>query len=292
MTATAANLQLAEGRALCYAEFGDPAGAPVVLAHGFPGSRLDAQVVHDAAARAHVRLVCADRPGFGGSDLSLTRSLTDWPADIAEVADALGIDRFAVAGFSAGGPYALACAAALPGRVAACGLVSSPMPLDRPGSTEGMSTGNRLLFGLGRRVPPAAAGLVRLLARSTRTEPARLVRRMARGMPEADRSILADPAVGPAYASSWIEGFSRGAAGGIHELKLLTRPWPFSLEQVSVPTTVWHGSDDKNVPVRHAYHLAESLPDCRLQVVERAGHLLFLQQAESILSALRNEVGG
>ena len=292
MTARAAILQLAEGRALSYAEFGDPAGAPVVLAHGFPGSRLDAQVVHDAAARAQVRLVCADRPGFGASDLSPTRSLADWPADVAALADAVGLDRFAVLGFSAGGPYALACASALAGRVAACGLVSSPMPADRPGWTEGMGGGNRLLFGLGRRVPPVGAGLVRLLARSTRTDPARLARRIGRGMPEADRSILADPAVGPAYASSWTEAFSRGAAGGIHELRLLTRPWPFSLEQISVPTTVWHGSDDRNVPVRHAHQLAESLPDCRLQLVEGAGHLLFLHQAESILSALRSEVGG
>src|SRR5436309_3076234 len=90
-------IQLPDGRALAYAEWGDPDGRPVFYFHGMPASRL---FVPDpeAAAGEHVRLIAADRPGMGGSDPQPGHVVADWPADVVALADALGLERFGVVG--------------------------------------------------------------------------------------------------------------------------------------------------------------------------------------------------
>src|SRR5438046_6812360 len=119
-------LRLRDGRRLGYCEHGVRAGKPILYFHGWPGSRIEAQLAAPAARRYNARLIAVDRPGFGMSDFKAHRTLLDWPADVAELADTLGLDRFAVAGVSGGGPYALACARRIPDRltsvIVVCGL--------------------------------------------------------------------------------------------------------------------------------------------------------------------------
>jgi pimeloyl-ACP methyl ester carboxylesterase len=100
---------------------GNPTGSPVLLVHGGPGSRL-LDPDEDATAAAGVRLLTVDRPGYGGSDARPDPTLLGWADDVQALADRLGLDRFAVVGFSAGGGYALACAASMPERIGAVGL--------------------------------------------------------------------------------------------------------------------------------------------------------------------------
>ena len=95
-------------------EYGPRDGTPVLYLHGTPGTGREAAVLHGAARDAGVRLVAPDRPGMGGSPGTPVRRLADWPADVEGLADALGLERFAVLGWSGGGPYALATLAALP----------------------------------------------------------------------------------------------------------------------------------------------------------------------------------
>src|SRR5258706_15083022 len=104
-------VELADGRRIALAEWGDPAGRPVFLFQGTPGSRLYNPDVETGNA-AGVRLLCPDRPGYGGCHREGGRSVLDWAFDVGEVADALGIDRFPVVGWSSGGQFALACAVA------------------------------------------------------------------------------------------------------------------------------------------------------------------------------------
>ena len=255
-----ASIALSDGRRLAYAVAGDPSGAPVLLAHGFPGSRLEAEVLGDAASAAGVRLVCPDRPGFGASDRQPERRFEGWGRDALELANALGIDRFAVLGFSAGVPFALAAAATLGERVVACATVSSPGPLDRPGATSGMSLVNRAIFGAGRRVPMLASLIVQMIGSSARAEPAVVARRMARGMADADRRILLDPVVGTRYGAALREAFRAGTSGAVAEARLLVRPWTFGLDAIAAPGTIWHGLDDRNVPVTAGRALAAGIP--------------------------------
>src|SRR5215475_13446761 len=93
-------LRLADGRALGYAEFGAPGGEPYFYFHGHPGSRLEARFAESAATAAGVRVIALDRPGYGLSDAQPGRAILDWPTDVAQAADLLGIDRFSVVGAS------------------------------------------------------------------------------------------------------------------------------------------------------------------------------------------------
>ncbi|MGH7123729.1 MAG: alpha/beta fold hydrolase, partial [Stellaceae bacterium] len=125
-----ASIHLSDGRRLGYLEVGEPKGPVVIHCHGGGSSRLEALFLAEAAAELGVRLIGIDRPGIGRSDPHAYPSLIHWASDVAEVADRLSVDCFAIQGMSKGGPYALACAYALPDRVRACGLISTVPPTD------------------------------------------------------------------------------------------------------------------------------------------------------------------
>src|SRR5271157_2358409 len=123
-------IKLKDGRKLGYTECGNPQGKPVFYFHGTPGSRIECNIFLEAANSIGARIIVADRPGFGLSDFQKGRRILDWPNDVAELADNLGIDRFAILGLSGGGPYAAACAFKIPERLKAVAMVSSAYPYD------------------------------------------------------------------------------------------------------------------------------------------------------------------
>ncbi len=106
-----------DGRHLSTQTYGDPDGKPVFLLHGTPGSRLGPHPRGTVLHRLGVRLIAFDRPGYGDSDRFQGRRVADAATDVLAIADAFGLDKFAVVGRSGGGPHALACAALLPDRL-------------------------------------------------------------------------------------------------------------------------------------------------------------------------------
>jgi pimeloyl-ACP methyl ester carboxylesterase len=108
-------LSLPDGRSLAYAEWGTSSGPPVLLFHGGPGSRLFCPD-YEATMSSGVRLITIDRPGLA-DPIPNPVGRCWWADDVAGLADALHLDRFAVVGFSSGGPHALVCASALEERV-------------------------------------------------------------------------------------------------------------------------------------------------------------------------------
>ena len=74
-----------------------------------------------------------DRPGYGASTARLGRDVASAADDVAAIAEALGIDRFAIMGHSGGGPHALACGALLPDRVLGVVCVSGTAPYGADG---------------------------------------------------------------------------------------------------------------------------------------------------------------
>jgi pimeloyl-ACP methyl ester carboxylesterase len=156
-----ATIRLGDGRALAYAEWGDRQGAPVLLFHGTPMSRLWCPDENVTAA-SRVRLLTIDRPGIGRSDVLPRRTFGDWPGDVAEFGDVLGIDEFGVVGWSAGGPYAAACAARIPDRltgvaIGACRALSRFNFAENPAAREELPADDRRLFELAQEDPEAAA---------------------------------------------------------------------------------------------------------------------------------------
>ena len=141
-------VRLPDGRRVAMASHGDPQGRPLFLFHGVPGSRLGLHHTDGPAKERSVRVVCPDRPGVGRSDPHPERTILDYAADVKALADAMGFERFAVLGYSGGGPYALACGAKLPERVSAVGIMAGVGPLDRPGAREGLTKGDQRLMDL------------------------------------------------------------------------------------------------------------------------------------------------
>lgn len=278
-------IRLKDGRRLGYAEYGDPNGKPVVHFHGNPCSRLEGVGYRDrVAARLGVRLVMPDRPGFGISDFKPNRAILDWADDVVELADALNLEHFAVMGYSAGGPYAAACAFKIPQRLTAVGIVSGIGPIDAPGALEGMTKTNRTGFTLG----PKAPWLLRLywwnFARQLRGNPERFITQRSAQRPEPDRVALADPEVREIYINVWREGFRHGARGATWETLLFARSWGFHLQDIHIPVYLWHGELDNAAPIKY---MASAIPDCRAKFFPQDGHIsLIVNHYEELLRAM------
>ena len=143
--------QLRDGRELSYAEYGASSGRPVLYFHGLPGSRLDPLPFAEEYLAEGIRVVAPDRPGYGRSSPRRRWGLLDWVGDVVELADVLGIGRFAVLGYSSGGKYAAACAFSVPERLSAVGIVSGVGPASMPGFRDGLGKTDRLSMTLATR---------------------------------------------------------------------------------------------------------------------------------------------
>lgn len=267
-------IRLHGGRTLCVERFGSVEGEQVLYFHGLPGSRLDF-VWADALFRdAGLAVVAVDRPGFGGSSFVRGRALLDWPDDVDALADRLGLERFAVLGYSSGGKYAIACASSLPERVTLAGVVAGTGPPEIPGFRAGLGGIDRISLMLSQRGRPLALALWGVVRRMALGRPDRFVAQFEKEASGPDRAVLADPAIREALLRSVREGLRPGAAGVVEDYAVEARPWGVALEEILVPVRIWHGDSDDVVPLEHSRYLAARIPTARLTVMERAGHLL------------------
>lgn len=280
-------LRLEDGRLLGYAVYGDPEGWPIFYFHGFPGSRLEAQLADRVAARMGIRLIALDRPGFGLSDFKPRRTIFEWPDDVVKIADALGINRFATIGVSGGGPYAAACALKIPQRLTAVAIVCGLGPLDTPNGTDRMVRANHLIFFLGRRLPWLAKISLWRIAYQVRRNPEGTLRRMIVALPDPDKAVLARPEVKTAMKDNVVEAFRGGSRGAACELLLYTRPWGFLLEDIATRVNLWHGEQDVSVPPTMGQYQARTIPNCRAIFYPGEGHFsLVINHMEEVLSGL------
>lgn len=280
-------LVLRDGRRLGLARYGRPDGEPILYFHGHPGSRLEARFAHPAAAAAGFLVVALDRPGYGLSDVRPGRAITDWPADVAEAADQLGISRFFVAGASGGGPYALACAWQLPSRVIRAAVISGVGPYQIAGLTRGMRWQNRVGFRLAARWPGLARSLMRSMRRSVIGRPERTVDALARAMSPADAEIVRRPEVRAALVADLAEAFRQGSDGAADDMVLLGRPWGFSLRDIQPEVYLWQGECDTLVPPAMGRWQAEQIPHCHATMLPGEGHLLIIDRMPDLIEALK-----
>lgn len=276
----------ATGRTLKVAEWGEPAGRPVFFLHGTPSSRLE-RCLHPAAL-AGVRLVTYDRPGYGESDPNPGRTVADVAADVATIADALGLGRFAVYGASGGGPHALACAALLPDRVERAASLSGLAPYDVLGSawTDGMAESNITEIGAAVAGPEVLAEMLAPQRAAILADPPSLVEDLAAELPPPDSDLLRRPDVAAALTAEFAESVRSSTAGWIDDDLAFTRSWGFDPAAITVPVLIWHGGRDKLVPVAHATALAGLVPHATAITDPDAGHLSAIDAHPDTLSWL------
>ena len=274
---------LPDGRQMSFAVWGDLGDPAVIFLHGWPGSRLCGRLIAPAAVRAKVRLIVPDRPGIGRSDPRPGRSLLDGARDTAALADGLGLDRFAVVGYSGGAGFALACAFLVPDRLAHVAVVSGLGPLDVPGARRALPPHLRAIFSLVRTFPGFARLPAALLSQGVRRFPDLLVLQTLLASCVEDRRILARSWVVDAMRAEHTEAFRQGPAGVAEESCIFSRPWGFPLDALPRGIHLYHGDADRFVPVEMGRTVTAFLPDARLHVKSGAGHFWFVDGFEDVL---------
>ena len=277
-------ITLQDRRLLGWAEYGDPAGSPVLYFHGGLSSRLDIRFADADCRRRGVRLLAIDRPGIGLSTFQPGRSLLDWPKDVSEFLDHLGLPAAAVMGWSGGGPYVMACAYAIPDRLTAAATIAGMAPIDGHGEVAELGLGaDRLLFPLSRRAPTLAAIVLGLVARRSRAATRRTF--LSSLSSESDKSTVA--AMSLADSTDFLfEAMRLGPAGTVHDYRIMGGAWGLDLAEVSFPVTVWQGDEDRLLPMAHAQRLSRGLQNGALKVVAGRGHFLLHHELGRVLDGL------
>jgi pimeloyl-ACP methyl ester carboxylesterase len=281
-------ITLADGRRIGYAEYGDPAGRVVIWFHGTPGARRQMPVAsREAATRRGVRLVVLERPGIGLSTTHPYDRVVDWAVDVDECADRLGVERFAVAGLSGGGPYALASAHELPDRVVAGAVLGGVAPTR---GVEGITGGLVQLATWTRDLlrplrSPLGRGLW-LGLQAGRPFSSAIFDAYARLSPPGDRQVFSEPGMKEMFVDDLLRGGRTQFAAFVHDVVLFTRHWGFEVGGIDVPFHFWHGDADTVVPLEHGEHLAGLLPGAELRVRPGESHLGGLAAASEVLDAL------
>ena len=239
------------------------------------------------AERENIRLIGVDRPGIGSSTPFQYENVLGFARDMETIADTLGVDEMAVVGLSGGGPYTLACAAGMPDRVVAAGVLGGVAPTTGPDAIGGG------LMALGSAVAPfleVAGGPIRLAA-STLIRVVRPVASPALDIyallsPEGDRRLLLRPEFKAMFLDDLLNGSRKQLAAPFADVVVFARDWGFRLDEVQVPVRWWHGDRDHIIPFSHGQHVVDRLPEAELYHLPGESHLVGLGLGEDILHTM------
>jgi pimeloyl-ACP methyl ester carboxylesterase len=273
-TRTALQVPVGDGRVLEVVLFGPEDGAPVFVHHGTPGTAGMFEVLVDAGAQRHLRHVTYARPGYGGSTRLPGRTVASCVGDVEAIADALGYERFHSVGTSGGGPHSIACAARLPERVISAAAIATPAPLDAEGLdwTAGMGRENIAEIAATRgsddelrEYLEREAGKMRLASADD------IVAVLGDIVSDADRGAVTG-GYADWVASQFAGSVAVGVWGWFDDDRALFRDWGFDLREIGAPLTIWHGAEDRFVPIAHGEWLAEHTGG-KAELRADAGHL-------------------
>lgn len=260
-------ITLDDGRRLCFDDTGSADGPPVLYFHGAGASALARPPFEAGDDLAGVRLIAVERPGIGGSDPQPHRRLADWPGDVVQLADHLGIDRFAVVGWSAGGPHALACAAALSDRVTACGVFGGAVAIGWPGWQDGVADELVPFCELAVSSPDDLRSILGPMT----ADPEAFALTFLEHDPSA-AALLADQRVRHQVRADARRAFAQGPDAMLRDCALIYSAWDFDLTTTAVPVQLVYGREDRTCPVTWGEHLATLLPTAEVVVLDGVGH--------------------
>jgi pimeloyl-ACP methyl ester carboxylesterase len=268
------HVALNDGRRLDYRLSGPERGGVLLFHHGTPGAATAPRALEQAAHSAGLRLLTYSRAGYGGSTRQPGRAVVDVVDDVAQLLAALDVDRCLVAGWSGGGPHALACAARLPGATAAL-VLAGVGPFDGEGLDflAGMGEDNVEEFGAAMAGPVAietALAAVEPVMREA--SPKMFAEQFASLLPDVDLKVM-EGGFGEDLAASFREAVRNGVGGWVDDDLAFVKPWGFSLDEVAVPISLWQGDEDRMVPFSHGQWLASRIPGVQAHLMSGEGHL-------------------
>jgi pimeloyl-ACP methyl ester carboxylesterase len=277
-------ITLIDRRALMLRHYGDESGVPVLMLHGTPGSRYKFSSTHEHALKNKLHIIAPDRWDYGGSDAPDTPTLARYADEIADVMARIGIQRFAVAGISGGGPYAAAIASRLPDRVTAAALVS-PVGLVSDSIAAGeVDLFHRFCFTTLATSPKLVGAIFATYAAAVRRAPGLACRMTTLRAPSADQAIMRDCETSARLLATFEEGLRRSSRGPAIDLALFRELVSIDLSCATMPSRIWIGLHDTNVPVAAAKRLAAKLPNAQLTELSEDGHLWVAHHYDEILA--------
>ena len=282
---------LKDGRTLAFCEFGDPNGIPVFHAHGGPGSRYEG-LMFDKKAKEHgYRMIATDRPGMGESTYLEGRRLLDYPKDIAELADALHIEKFGVTGWSGGGAHTTVCAYAIPDRLlfnmtfaGYTNLGQFDRTAELLGSNAGFAANE-----LGKENPDKCEAFFEPMRNGVEHDPENFYKGFTKWLCPADLAICRDPSFKEMLMKELKEAFHQGCAGTATDTTVHFVDWGFRLNEIKSRIHVFHGTADTLVPLQFAQHLAENVNQCKLHIFEGEGHFFPFENMDKIFDIAKKE---
>lgn len=278
---------LPDGRRLGYTIIG--VGSPVFYFHGTASSRLEALLLKRLAETAPLQLISVDRPGYGLSTYNPRRNLLDFNGDLNCLADHLGLDKFAVLGWSGGGVFALSYITNNSKRVTKAVLVGTPsLPFDV--STAHNMPYARYIMKLPFVGQLAMRQLSRQLLKANGDAAAFMATRQGKhllnGCSEGDLKFFADPQWAVLMYESMREAFRQGGLGVktvVEEHQLFIKPWSLPVSECDGGNVwIWHGVHDLTCRVCNAYANARLLPKAVLEVFPESGHCVMFEHQEKL----------
>src|SRR3954471_4226273 len=288
MARTLANMQeVAVGPAVVSVhEYGAADGRPVFVFHGTPACGAGFDWADEPARTRDIRLLAPDRPGVARSSPKSGWSVGEYPAMVAALADVMGIDRFAVWGYSGGGPYAIACAAALGDRVTAAVIAAGMGEVGAWAKVDEFEQTDRQMLSLAVTHPAVARLLLGFAGRVARWSPNIAMKSFVKQLSPSDRAVVAQLGEPRDAMVLFTEAFERGARGVVDDYIALAQPWDVDLSATNAPVWVFHGDADSMVPLAHGKELAARVPGARLVVWPGEGHLGTITHVAEILDIL------
>ncbi len=207
--------------------------------------------------------------------------------DVEQLADHLGLQRFAVIGHSSGGPNAAACARFLGDRLVGCAIVSGIAPPEANVSKHAMMRMNRVT----QRLVPMAPRLLGIAfaagLRREHRDPDKALAWMSRTLPACDAALIERPELRAALqADLALPPAATAGRAAVQDVELELRPWGFRFRDIAIPAHVWHGDLDRNVVVESGIYQANEIPLATLHELPLAGHWLVYDHFEEILDTV------
>lgn len=278
---------LEDKRQLSYSEYGKPNAYPIVYCHGSQSSRLEMHYDLSFAIDNNIRIIAVDRPGHGESDFNPRGSILSFANDVDQLLGRLNINEFSVMGMSAGAPFAMGIAYKLHEKIKKLGIVSGFTPYSSE-TEKFLSKEVNVLLKIARSFPIILKLMLRIQSKQLKKNPKKALKNFLKIMSAPDQEILKNESVMNIIERMFKEAFRKGSNGVAHEIsKILVQDWGFNIEDISIPTFIWHGGEDNNVPKEWASHTNKKIPSSKLKIFPHEGHLIIFKNADEMFTTLK-----
>lgn len=276
-------MTLPDGRTLGWAQYGAIDGKPLLYFHGGVSSRLDIEFANSHCQENNIRLIAPDRPGIGISSPQPKRSLLDWTSDVEHLLNHLNIESLPLLGWSLAGPYVWACAYKLPQRFTKISTVGGASPILPPVKVEQLGLlADRMLLSC----PPALESVLAASLDASGKLPAPTMKWILENeLSDNDKAIVQELTL--AEATDFIfESTRQGGMGVVDDYRAVAQDWGFDLSDIKGHVTLWHGDEDRLLPILMTQYLKDHIPHVTVNIVPKRGHFLLHRMLDEVLSPL------